>query len=567
MRRSRLIAAAFAVALAVPLLGAVAPASATPAPGSGCTSATTPGAVLAWYPGQPGSQSQLELACVFRNDSGNNLTSAAFTAHDMGFAVYHNGSARRIAVNAAAPGATSLTAQASFTGTGLAAWVNRSISGPGIAPRTFVTSVNDATSTLNLNLPTSGAVAAGDVVVVENAPGARSVADAANPAASTITSATANFTAADVGYSIGGTGIPANTVISAVVNATTVTISKPAALTPPVVTIGGALNYRQDGPPYGPVGLTITSTRVVTGVSLSAAGTLNSTIATFQPSDVGLQVTASACDDGLPFTTQYITAVAAPNATVTPGGMTPGRTCDLVIGEPNGNAPADGEVVWNQGVQLNLNPTLVAGSDACANDQPEGFALTGKWYNPGNFQGVLTTIGNRQAGYGTAASPPGWPTSKAIGQIYIETAAASYSVFVMEREAGTAAPNGVTGSYPAGTDLIGSRHYDLTTPFAPTGLALCPSSATSPGLGFSANLAATTSSISNLPTGTGRPGTGQLRNIISRPDATPGYAGTLYMTSDAAAAGPQWIPVGNFRRLCNYPAVLPNVINFQCGAA
>src|SRR5918993_1912272 len=235
MRRSRLIAAAFAVALAVPLLGAVAPASATPAPGSGCTAAVTPGAVLAWYPAQPASQSALELACVFRNDTGNNKTSGSFTVHDQQFATYHNGSARRIAVNAAAAGATTLTAQASFTGTGLASWVNRSISGPGIAPRSFVESINDATSTLTLNLPTTGAVAAGDVVVVENAPGARTVADGLNPAATTITSATANFTAADVGNSIGGTGIPSNTVISAVVNATTVTISKPAALVGPDV--------------------------------------------------------------------------------------------------------------------------------------------------------------------------------------------------------------------------------------------------------------------------------------------------------------------------------------------
>jgi hypothetical protein len=512
------------------------------------------------------------MACVFRNDTGNNVTSGSFTVHDQQFAVYHNGSARRITVNASGP-STTLTASASFTGTGLASWVNRTISGPGIPARTHVVSVNDAASTLTLN---RSVTTPGGVMVVENAPAARSVDDATNPVATEICSVLATFAASDVGHSIGGTGIPANTNISAYPGAggaNCVTINKPAALvasgTPPlpVVTIGGALNYKASGAPYGPAGLTITSTRVVTGVSLSAAATLNSTIATFQPTDIGLRVTASACDDGLPFATQYITAVAAPNASVTPGGMTPGRTCDLVIGEPNGNAPADGDVMWNQGVQLNLNPSLVAGSDSCGNDQPEGFALTGKWYNPGNFQGNLTAISNRQAGYGVAVPPPGWTTSKAIGQIYIETSAASYSVFVMEREGPTTAPNGVTGSYPSGNDPIGVRHYDLTTPFAPTGLALCTSSPTSPGLGFSANLSATTSSISTIAAGTGRPGTGQLRNIISRPDATPGYNGILTMTSDAAAAGPQWTPVANFQRLCAYPAVLPNSINFQCSAA
>ena len=580
MRRSRLIAAAFAVAMAIPLIGPATPAAAVDAPGSACnnTAGATISAVLSWYPGAPGQMSGYKAACVFRNDTGNNFVSPSYSLHDMTFAVWHNGSARHIAVNAAGAPGNTLTAQASFTGTGLAGWVNRTITGPGIAPRTHVVSVNDGTSTLTLNQNHLGGIVAGDVMVVENAEGARSVADATQPAADQITSVNATFNAGDAalgGHAISGTGIGPNAkIVSVAGNTATITAGKlPAGtLGGPEVTIGGPLNYRLGGGIYGPTGVTISSTRQVTTASANiGAATIDSNIASFKASDVGLRVRFQACDDGNPVPAdQFITAInSATQVAIAPGGAGAARTCDLVIGEANGNAPDDGETVLNQGVQLDLSPSLVAGGDACANNTPEGFAVTGQWYSPGNFQGG-SGAPNRQQGFGTAGGLAA-QESKAIGQIFIETSAASYSMFVMERESGTLAPNGVTGSYPFGTDPIGAIHYDLMVPFAPTGLALCPGNADSPGLGFSTTIGANTNSQITTATGSGRPGTGQVRNTIARnaSGAASGYNGTTYATSDAVAAQPQWTPTSNFSRLCAYPnspAGTPHQINFACGA-
>jgi subtilisin family serine protease len=58
---------------------------------------------------------------------------------------------------------------------------------------------------------------------------------------STVSSATAAFTAKDVGQTLSGTGIPAGATIQVVVDATTVVLSQapPAALTGVTLTIGG----------------------------------------------------------------------------------------------------------------------------------------------------------------------------------------------------------------------------------------------------------------------------------------------------------------------------------------
>jgi HK97 family phage major capsid protein len=69
-------------------------------------------------------------------------------------------------------------------------------------------------------------------------PGAqRTVADGATNTNTTVTSATAAFTAADRGVSISGVGIPANTTIASVTNATTVVLSAAATATATGVTL------------------------------------------------------------------------------------------------------------------------------------------------------------------------------------------------------------------------------------------------------------------------------------------------------------------------------------------
>jgi hypothetical protein len=511
---------------------AVTPQSAS----SGCNASNVPAALISWYPANPGAQSALKVACRFNNQTGASQVSPSFTIHDANVAQYHNGASRTVTVSAASSGATSLTASPSITGTGLGTWVNRVITGPGLAPRTFVTSI--AGDTLNLSRPTAAAISGGTSYRVENAAGARSVDDATSSSPDLLNSSQANFTAGDVGLSVTGTGIPANTTILAVNTPTQAQLSSSFTLTGPTVSIGGTLLS--------------TSTRQVTGASITSTVRINSTIAAWASSDVGLevsgvcdQVTDTTSDDyTIPAGTYILTTPSGANADTT-GGLTAGQTgCNLTVGDPNGNAPADGEVAAQKGLQLDLSPSLVPGSNACADDQPEGIALTGTWRNPGSFAGSGVT--NRQPG--PTESDPGGAATKAVGQILFDTSVADYSAFIVERRALTPG------------DPIGVVHYDVVFPFVPTGLALCPTTSTSPALGMSLTILSATGGQAALPTGTGRPGTGQLRSIL--PSASGGYTSTAYVRSDSAVL---FSPSSAFQRVCAYPTGLPNPINFQCG--
>jgi hypothetical protein len=159
-----------------------------------------------------------------------------------------------------------------------------------------------------------------------------------------------------------------------------------------------------------------------------------------------------------------------------------------------------------------------------------------KWYNPGSF-----------AGAGIPNAQP--DDTKVIGQLYFDTAMAKYSAFVVERRALTAG------------DPIGVAHYDIVFPYAPLSLAMCPGTATSPGLGTSLTVMAATSSQVTLPLGTGRPGTGQVRSTL--PSATGGYTSTAYLRSDTP--GVTFTPASAFQRLCAYPTGKPNAVDFFCG--
>jgi hypothetical protein len=238
----------------------------------------------------------------------------------------------------------------------------------------------------------------------------------------------------------------------------------------------------------------------------------------------------------------YIASPPSGTEAATTGGLLAGQTdCTLTIGDPSATAPLDGEPVADQAMQLDLHPDLVPGSDACANDQPEGLALVGTWHNPGAFAGA--GLSHAQPG-----SSGGTPT-KAIGQIRFRAGAVDFSAFVIERPA--ASPG----------DPIGVAHYDLQFPFVPTSTVMCPGTATSPGLGFSLKVHAVSPSQSGAAMGTGRPGTNQVRGI--RQTATGGYNATAYVTSDT---GLTFTPDTAFRRLCAYPAGTPNRVSFQCGS-
>lgn len=540
--RNRLIIAAAAAMIAAPL--AASPAGAIPIAGNGCNATAFASAQISWFPAAPASASGLSVGCGLNNNPGTSQVSASFSVHDTDAAQYHNGAAKPVTNSVAAiSGATTIQlnpAGTNITGLPVApVQMNRMISGTGIGVRTVVTSMT-AGGLVTLNRPTTGAVPINSTLKIENAI-ARGVDDATAVASNIITSAQANFTAADIGCSVSGTGInPANSVTITGTGVGTATISGPAiTLTGPTVSICGSL---------------LTSTvRQVTGVTITTAVRFVSPggIASFVASDIGLpvsgvctQLTAAVGDDFTIPAGVVITATPSQTNGDTSGGLVVSSGCTIVIGASNANAPGNGDQAAQQSVALNLNPSLVAGTDDCANDQPEGFQILANWYNPGSFQGSGAT--NLQPGPSVAL--PATAGTKAVGQLFFDTSAADFSAFVIERKTLTAG------------DPIGTVHYDVLFPFAPTGLALCPGTATSPGIAYSLAVNATTATQSTSASGTGRPGTGQVRNI--KPSATGGYTGLVEVKSDGAVV---FSPVSQFQRLCIFPAGFPNPVNFQCG--
>jgi len=282
-----------------------------------------------------------------------------------------------------------------------------------------------------------------------------------------------------------------------------------------VITIGGSLE--------------VTSTRLANDATYTGANKITSPAAKWKADDIGLQVRGTGIANPC-----YVLSVAGSVATTASNCVTVDALTHLVtIGDATATAPADGDAVLNQGVQLDLNPALVPGGDPCTDDTAEGFSIVGQWRNPGNF----TTNG-------FATQPTG---TKAIGEILFPTAVLTYGAFVIERPQLTAG------------DPIGGAHYDVVFPNVPTTLALC-ASPTSPGLGYSLGITASTTSVAGLATGTGRPATAQLRAI--RDNNQAGSSTTAFLTSEDPAHVYAGAP---FQRLCIVPAGNPTV-NFQCGS-
>jgi hypothetical protein len=432
----------------------------------------------------------------------------------------------------------------------MGAWVNRGITGTNVAARTFVTSIVGGCApggTLNLNTALTGAPAGNYLVENSNV---RAVADATvqTPSAGVtpaIVSATANFTAADNGLSVDATFIddsacatpgtlvwPASTGASA----TTADIAACAVVTgvsphlAQLVTVGGT----QDGAGATTVG--ISTTRTFNDGTFGGAGTtITSTVARFHVSDIGLKVAGTGITQPCFITARTNTVATLSSAC---NDNTAG-TKTVTIGDPTFTAPVSTDTVWNQGAQLPLNPGFVPGSRPCAEDNSAGFGIEGTWRNPGSF---IT---------GPFATQP--PNTKAIGQIVFATSVISYAAFVIEMPAA-----------PIGTDpLIGAYHFNLVSPNVPTGLALCASTATSPGLGFSIGVNATAASQASIPTGQGRPATAQFRSTTA---SNNGSASTVYITDDVNGGGVKWLAGANtsFQRQCVIPATTPD-INFVCG--
>jgi len=431
--------------------------------------------------------------------------------------VYHNGAARTVTSTAAAQVAGQIAVTDCTSAT---AFVNRALSGPSVPVRTFVKSITGGCAPGGtLQLSNASFVAASNTAFTIDNASTRSVTDAMLATTTPmVTSATANFTAADVGSSFTGTNIPDGTTISSFISATQVDLSAAptAAAVNQNVTIGGSIES--------------TNNRTANDATQTTTQ-ITSTSASFQTSDVGLKVSGTGITQPCYIATRNSGSLVTVNAGCV---MAANATAHAVtIGDPTSTAPVATDTILNQAAQLPLNPALVAGSQPCTADEASGFGIEGTWLAPGSFVG------------GAFATQPAGTT--AVAEIQFKTSVVSYGAYIVQMKA-------------ASDPLIGAAHFNIVFPNTPTTLALCPSTATSPGIALSIGINGTTASQAAIPSGSGRPNTSQLRSTRA---STTGSTSTVFITDDVNGAGVKWT-TADFNRTCIIPAG-PPVINFVCG--
>ncbi|MCU1353521.1 MAG: hypothetical protein JWM05_2730 [Acidimicrobiales bacterium] len=455
-------------------------------------------------PALQASQSAGNFTCKFTQAAGSaNEVSSKFSFHDFADVTYHQGSARPVKVSsAAASGATVLTAA---TGHFNATYdVNHPISGLGIAPYTFVKAVT--ATTVTLNKPTNAAIPVNTVLLFENT-NTRAVTDAVNGNATTaLTSASANFNAADAGKSIRGANIKPGTTVASVTNPTTVVLSQ-------TQTACGAAPQATCSPQNVTISASapVTTARVITGTN--TATVITSASAGFSTPDIGQYVNGSS--------TVYIASVTSTTATVTGGTLAANGVAHTIpIGQPSATAPTNGSAAVNLASALTLDPTFSSGAPSCASHTPVGFGVVGAWFNPGSFQ------------TGGLISAP--PTGKVIAQI-VFTTLVPFSAYIVQQ------PSDAANASP---------HYDLTFPSLPLTIAMCPSPSTSGVLASVTIMGATINQIANKP-GIGVPGSGQIRYINP---ASAAVTGLTAQVSDGDAAGATHTVWGPITKTCTIPA-------------
>jgi len=197
---------------------------------NGSPGAAVTGAEIGEYPAQPSAQSTLKVACTFTSSA----TSGTYTIHDFDRVGYHQGAARKIGVAVTyAAAATQITVNSA---TAVGVFVNHGISGPGIPGGAFIKAVAANSpvagqSKFTLNVATTGPSGALPQNVLVDNGNSRLAKDATYLAPyTTLTSATANFLAADATHSISGTGLADDTTITATgLTTTSITLSAPTS--------------------------------------------------------------------------------------------------------------------------------------------------------------------------------------------------------------------------------------------------------------------------------------------------------------------------------------------------
>lgn len=503
MRRPKfgsvLCAVAIATASAVPLFAAPAGAAVT-------NTCTTGGAGISQYPNDPGGQSSLRVSCTFTTATATSST--FWKVEESPEVVWHPGAGRTV-VETSTTTNTVTSAAGHFSAT---ADLNHPISGLGIPGRAFIISVSGTTATLNV----SGVVAhAGATLIVENSD-ARSVADATF-SGSTVTSPTAHFTAADIGKVITGTQIQHATTITAQTGGAA-TLSKPSTTCSAPALAADCKIVSLDPK------TTLTTARQVDDATASGA-VLTSAQAGFGATDVNLAVTGTGVPAG-----DFIKSVSGNTATLNVA-PTLGTNKVVTIGQPNAAAPANGDQAAQLNAELALSPHLVQGQPNCALNSVQGFAESGKWENPGAFNG--TALGSS-----TDASIKG----PVVGQILYPTSVISFAAYVVKVKAAVSGESQTLA------------HYDVVFPLLPTSIAACPSPSTA-GTGSSFAFNATTAAIGGIATGVGAPTTNVLRAFL---DDITGTSKTTSIFFHNLPTGAPFVSVS-----CT--EANPGIVDFGCG--
>jgi hypothetical protein len=385
------------------------------------------------FPAKILSYSGLKVAC---SSDGVAAPSAGLTIHDFGNAVWHTGSSRSITAKTTLNSAV-ITSTTGFLSAvaGRAGDIHRSITGPGIPGGTWIVSVAGANATLSAK---ATATAAAVALAVENN-AARSFKDGhITSGSTTVTSATAGFNSTDVGQIIAGNGLKPGTKIVTAPTATSITITPAATLssTTAQLAIGDTA---------------VTPVRAITdGHTTSGSPTVTSATARFAAADTGTGISLAGV---IPAGTYIKTVTNATTVVLTKNATATSTTAKLIIGAKTISAPTDGDHVSQLAGELNLSPTFLAGVDACSENTPEGFVISGDWYNPGAF---------------LAAAP--YPANS-IAQILYKTSTVSFAAYVSVVAADAANP---------------APHFDITLPSLPVGIAACAHSPSTTTLTFNA---------------------------------------------------------------------------------
>lgn len=427
------------------------------------------------FPAVSGGESSLKVSCIVPVGTSPGTSD---TIVDYGQARWHSGAARVTAADGATTSGSAVITSA--TGHFVAGDVNHQVTSSiaGIPVGAFIKTFTSATS-VTLDVAAT-ATTSGAVFSIENS-SARHATDVSRSATTLLTSATANFKASDVNAIVTGSGIKPGTKINSVGvsgTSTTATISQ--------TTNGAGTNgYLTINPVTQP-----SSNRKIADAhspGATASTTIISATAGFAASDVGLAV--AGIGTGWPAGARIVSVTNATTAVLS-AAATLGTTANhaAIIGTPDFGAPTDGSVVSQLGAELQLNPSLVASSDDCANHTPEGFVIQGVWNNPASFVAPSLTLG---------AAP-----SNSVGQIVYSNVAASFAAYVVRTLTGT---------------------YKIVFPVIPTALAQCTSTA----LGSTFTYNPITLGQSNLVSGAAAPNTAVVR----------GYADFVGTTAPANTAG------------------------------